>query len=131
LGRSGSEIVAKEIEIIIGGKKYGAELNDTKIASKIYDILPISGLGDRWGDEIYFSIPLDEKNERPQEEVEIGDLVYWPPGRGFCILFGRTPASRGDKPRLASAGTIVGKIHAEPKELRETKNLQITVKKRE
>jgi len=123
--------VAKEIEIIIGGKKYGAELNDTEIAGKIYNILPVSGLGDRWGDEIYFSIPLDEENERPQEEVGIGDLVYWPPGKGFCILFGRTPSSRGDKPRLASPGTVIGKIYAEPKELRGIKSLKIQVKKRE
>ena len=122
--------MAKGIEIIIGGKKYLAELNDTKIARNIYDILPISGSGNRWGDEIYFSIPLDEENERPQEEVEIGDLVYWPPGKGFCILFGRTPASKGDRPKLASAGTVIGKIHAEPKDLRETKDLRIQVKKR-
>lgn len=110
--------MVKEIEIIIGDKKYGAELNDTKIASKIYDILPVSGLGDRWGDEIYFSIPLNEKNERPQEEVDIGDLAYWPPGKGFCILFGKTPVSRGGKPKLASAGTAIGKIYAGAKRVK-------------
>lgn len=120
----------KEIEIEIGDESFEAELNDTEIAGKIYDILPISGSGNKWGDEIYFSIPLEEENERPQEEAEVGDLAYWPPGNGFCILFGRTPASTSDKPKLASPGTIIGKIHTDAENLRRAENLKIEVKRR-
>jgi hypothetical protein len=44
----------------------------------------------------------------------MGALAYWPPGNAFCIFFGRTPASRGDEIRAASAVNRVGKIEGDP-----------------
>ena len=35
-----------------------AELNDSPTAQTIYNALPFSGSVNRWGDEIYFTIPL-------------------------------------------------------------------------
>lgn len=121
--------MSKTIEIRIGEKEFDANLNDTKIAKEIYSNLPIEASGSRWGDEIYFSIPVDMDNEKPQSEVEIGDLAYWPKGNGFCIFYGITPASTGDKPRPASPVTVIGKIKASPEELRSlssTKNIKIS-----
>ena len=58
-----------------------AELNDTATAAKIGAALPIRTSFNTWGDEIYFSIPVDaELDDSAQEVVEIGDLGYWPPG---------------------------------------------------
>ena len=45
--------------------------------------------------------------------VELGDLGYWPPGRAFCIFFGRTPASRGEEIRPASAVTVIGRVEGD------------------
>jgi len=44
------------------------------------------------------------------EEVEVGDLAYWPPGNAFCIFFGPTPVSRGDRPRAASPVNVFGRL---------------------
>ena len=94
-----------------------AELTDEnpETAKAIWEGLPIEGRANTWGDEIYFSIPVDVGAENPKEVVEMGDLGYWPPGSAFCIFFGPTPASRGDEIRPASAVNVFGKIIGDPK----------------
>jgi len=100
----------KRIRIKAGSVEALAELNDTETAQAIWDALPIKGRANTWGDEIYFSIPLSIAQEKGQDLVEVGDLGYWPPGQGFCIFFGPTPMSEGDKPRPASPVTVFGQV---------------------
>ena len=102
--------MGKKIRITAGAIEAKAELNDTRTAQAIWEALPIKGVVNLWGDEIYFSIPLSLKLEAGQEVVTIGDLGYWPDGRAFCIFFGLTPASRGDEIRPASPVTVFGKV---------------------
>jgi hypothetical protein len=99
-----------KIHITAGGVEAEAELNNTKTAQAIWAVLPITSRVSLWGDEIYFSIPVDLKLEAGQEVVNIGDLGYWPDGNAFCIFFGPTPVSQGDEIRPASAVTVFGKI---------------------
>jgi len=90
-----------------------AELLDAKnpkTAESLWNALPIDGRADRWGDEIYFGIPVKLDAENASEDVEVGDVGYWPPGNAFCIFFGRTPASIGNEPRAASPVNVFGKI---------------------
>ena len=88
-----------------------AELYDTPTAKKIIDLLPINGKANTWGEEIYFTIPLNEELEpTARAEVEVGELGYWPVGSAFCIFFGRTPASNDEKPRAASPVNILGRM---------------------
>lgn len=87
-----------------------AELNDTRTAQAIWEALPIKGHTNLWGEEIYFSIPLNLELEAGQELVSIGDLGYWPEGSAFCIFFGPTPISQADKIRPASAVTVFGRV---------------------
>jgi hypothetical protein len=47
----------------------------------------------RWGDEVYFSIPLKVPGENPQAKVPSGTIAYWPVDPSFCIFFGQTPYS--------------------------------------
>lgn len=82
-------------------------------AEMILDALPIESRGSRWGEEIYFSIPVEQGEENPQEAVDRGDLAYWPPGNAFCIFFGRTPASRGDEIRPASPVNVFGQVEGD------------------
>ena len=100
-----------EIRIVVGGVVLKADLNDSPTALKVGEILPFRGPFNTWGEEIYFSIPVDaELDETAQEEVALGDLGYWPTGKAFCIFFGLTPASTGDKIVPASAVNIIGRV---------------------
>ena len=105
------------IRITVGEVALEAELNDTATAAKIGEALPIRTSFNTWGDEIYFSIPVDaELDDSAQEVVEIGDLGYWPPGSAFCIFFGPTPASVDEAPRAASPVNPLGGVMGEPKD---------------
>ena len=100
----------KKITITIEDLKVDASLNDSNTAQNIWDALPIEGSVSTWGDEIYFSIPVNVGLENAKVLVSEGDLGYWPPGNAFCIFFGPTPASQGDEIRPASPVNIFGKI---------------------
>jgi len=104
----------KRIRIEIGDLTLTASLNDTRLADRIAEALPILAMGSYWGEEIYFSIPIHEPNETSQEEVEIGAVAYWPPGNALCIFYGRTPASTGSKPKAASDVTVIGQLDCVP-----------------
>ncbi len=95
-----------------------ATLNKSRTAQAIADALPIKGSGNLWGDEIYFSIPVDLPGEDGRETVDKGDLGYWPSGSAFCIFFGPTPASQGDEIRPASAVNVFGKLDGQPEEFK-------------
>ena len=66
-----------------------AELFDTPTGRSIYDSLPIQRNVNRWGDEIYFEIPVQSTLEKEaKSEVSVGELAYWPNMPAFCIFFG-------------------------------------------
>jgi len=87
-----------------------ADLNNSETANRIKKILPLSNSINTWGDEIYFSIDVDDPEIDPKEVVELGDIAYWPPGNAFCIFFGLTPASENGDIRPASPVNVIGKI---------------------
>lgn len=91
-------------------------------AKNIYESLPITGKANLWGDEIYFSIPVDTPAENGKTVVDLGDIAYWPPGNAFCIFFGPTPMSKGDEIRPASAVNVIGKIIGDPKLFKKVKS---------
>ena len=105
--------MATRVRIMADGIQAGATLNDTATAQAIVAALPIEALTNTWGEEVYFSIPVDAELEDGREVVNVGDLGYWPPGRAFCIFFGPTPASRGCEVRPASAVTIIGRFEGD------------------
>jgi hypothetical protein len=112
----------RKIKIIVGKLELEAWLNDTKTATKVFEALPITSTVNTWGDEIYFTIPVDAKPEDAKELVSPGDIAYWPPGKAMCIFFGKTPISRGDEIRPASAVNIIGKIEGDYKSLKKIKD---------
>ena len=118
----------KQIKIKVGELEIPVELNDTKIALAIWGKLPIKAQVNTWGQEIYFSIPVIEKNlENPKKVVQIGDLGYWPPGNAFCIFFGQTPASTENEIRPASQVEIIGKFRAAPEQLKKISDGEIII----
>ncbi len=114
--------MVRTIEIEAGEVSVRAELQDTETAQAVWDGLPIEGVANTWGDEIYFSTPLTLPLEAGKDLVELGDLGYWPPGRAFCIFFGPTPASTGDEIRPASAVSVFGRVTGDPRVLRSVRD---------
>ena len=100
----------RRIRITAGSVSAEAVLNESHTAAAVWNALPLSVPGQRWGEEIYFGIPVKVKPESPSETVELGDIGYWPPGSAFCIFFGPTPASRGREIRPASPVNVFGRI---------------------
>jgi|SRR6056297_1232622 len=102
--------MGKKIRIISGKDIIEAELNDSKTASGIESILPVTSRVNRWGGEIYFSIPFSTDYENPREVLEAGELAFWPAGNAFCIFWGKTPATVNDEIRAAGDVNVFGRI---------------------
>jgi hypothetical protein len=98
------------IKIITGDLKFLIALNNSKTSFKIFEALPLESNVRRWGDEIYFKIPVHSELEDGVEILELGSVAYWPPGSSICIFFGKTPASTDARPQAASPVTVIGKI---------------------
>ena len=105
----------KEIIISAGEISSSARLFDNETADAIWEALPIDGTVHRWGDEIYFDIPvvIAEANDARQE-MQIGELGYWPSGNAFCIFFGPTPVSEDETPKAYSNVNPFGIIEQDP-----------------
>lgn len=123
--------------IILKAKEIGeikAELlTDTapKTCAEFWEALPLKVHLSTWGDELYGTIPVDIEAENPREEFEIGDIAYWLQGSGFCILYGRTPASTSAKPRLISPGNHFAKIKGDSSIFKGLKELVLTIERGE
>lgn len=101
----------KRIRIQMQDVVLEAELNESPSAQKIWNALPITGVANRWGDEIYFEIPVKcDPEPDARVDVAMGDLGYWPEGCGFCIFFGPTPVSTTDQPRAYSPVNVIGRV---------------------
>jgi hypothetical protein len=113
----------KTITIRAGTITLSAELNDKPTAVKVWEALPIEGRGSRWGDEIYFEIPVAAGQEADaREDVEVGELGYWPVGNAFCIFFGPTPVSNSSQPRAYSPVNILGRVKGDATLFRQVKS---------
>jgi hypothetical protein len=101
----------RRINIQIGEIALTAKLNGTETADRIWEALPFEVTGTRWGDEIYFEIPVElAAASDARQEMVVGELAYWPQGHAFCIFFGPTPVSKGEEPRAYSEVNPFGNI---------------------
>jgi hypothetical protein len=94
-------------------------LNDSLTSQAIWSALPITGSASVWGDEVYFEIPVEMPQEPgARQDMEVGELGYWPVGRAFCIFFGPTPVSTSGKPRAYSPVNVLGKVLGDAREFK-------------
>jgi len=105
-----------EIDVIGKGKAL-AKLDDrnSKIRESFFRALPIEGIANLWGEEVYFDVPLQMENENPSPSATAGDICYWSQGPAFCIFFGKTqPYSAVKEDR--NAGLLLRKQEQEAAE---------------
>ena len=93
------------IRVAIGQVVVHVELNESATANLIAAALPFESRAQRWGDEVYFSIPVTAEEEDPQPEAPSGTAAYWPPGKALCLFFGQRPYSPVN---------VVGRIEGDP-----------------
>ena len=111
----------KVIKINIGDIELPARLNETDTAARVAEILPITASVNLWGEEIYFTIPLETGLENAQETVSLGDMAYWPQGNALCLFFGQTPVSTADEIKPLSAVNIIGRIDGDLEPLKQVR----------
>lgn len=93
-------------------------LNDTPTARYLAEVLPLSSSANTWGEEVYFSVPVDAELEtNPRQVVEAGTICFWVQGASMAIPYGPTPISIGRECRLVTACNILGKIEGDSRVL--------------
>lgn len=113
----------EKIRIVAGPVSLLAELNGSDTAKQIYEMLPVSGKANIWGDEIYFTIPVHvDQAPDAKQEVRVGDLGFWPMGDAFCIFFGPTPVSTSELPKAYSPVNVFGRILGDASEFKKVGN---------
>lgn len=81
--------------------------------------LPFSAVAQRWGEEVYFESPVIAPLEPGARELmEVGEVAYWPDGHALALFYGRTPASRDERPAAVSPCNPLGRIVGDPRVLR-------------
>lgn len=110
----------RTLRIIIDTLDFTAELANTPTAKALWDALPLRAQANRWGDELYFSVPFQVPLEADARAiVQAGEVAYWPDGPALCFFFGPTPVSRPGEIRAASAVNVCGTIRGNSAALRQ------------
>lgn len=121
-GASGSEVSRPRVVFSIEG--IGEAIGEfhrfasPRTADAILRILPVGGRIVRYGEEVYFQIPVKGPSENPRSSLDVGSIGYWPMGSAVCIFYGPTkpygPVNRLGKItegldlfRNAKEGTVV------------------------
>ena len=105
-----------------GGVEAVSRLEDNPELERLSEKSPFKSEAERWGDEIYFELPIKLNLSGERREMEVGEVAYWPPGNALCLFFGPTPVSKGDKPVAYSPVKPLGRITEGLENLRKVKD---------
>lgn len=86
---------------------------------RLLALLPCQSTINTWGEEVYFSLPLNVALEPgAQQVVPPGTVCFWVEGSALALPWGRTPLSHGDECRLVSPCNVLGRLRDDPAALK-------------
>ena len=100
-----------------------ADLQPGPTTEKLLAVLPCSSRVNTWGEEVYFDVPVTADLEAgAQQVVAPGTVCFWVEGSALALPWGRTPISKADECRLASACNVLGRILGDPSVLKSARS---------
>jgi hypothetical protein len=99
------------IRVDSGSTHFEIELDDSATSKALLRALPFESRASTWGEEVYFSTPVNAQLEaNAQQVVEPGTVCFWTQGDALALPWGRTPISTDARPKLANPCSVLGKI---------------------
>ena len=94
------------------------QLLDTPTAKALLAAVPFQARAQTWGEEVYFTTPVNAKLEADARQiVEPGTVCFWTEGNALALPYGRTPLSTDERPKLASRCNVVGRLEGDAREI--------------
>jgi hypothetical protein len=111
-----------KLRVDAGAVVFELELGDSPTAQALLAAAPFESQAQTWGEEVYFSTPVSAKLEPGAKQVvEPGTVCFWTQGDAIALPYGRTPISTDDKPKLANACSVLGRVVSDLKILSRVK----------
>jgi len=111
------------IRITWPGGSVIADLQPGPTTDKLLATLPCVSSVSTWGEEVYFELPMSAALEAgAQQVVPPGTVCFWVEGSALALPWGRTPISKANECRLASACNVLGQIRGDPSVLKSARN---------
>jgi hypothetical protein len=106
------------ISLKFKSERLEVDLLDTPTVKALIAALPFEARAQTWGEEVYFSTPVQAALEKDARQVvEPGTVCFWTEGDALALPYGRTPISSDERPKLASRCNVLGNIVGDPKRL--------------
>jgi hypothetical protein len=115
------------------GVRVICELVDEPELEKLLENSSFEAKAERWGDEVYFELPVKLELKGERTLMEVGEVAYWPDGNCLCIFFGPTPMSRDEQPVAYSKVKPLGRVIEGLNRLKDVSNeelVRVSVKRR-
>lgn len=110
--------MADTIRITWPGGFVSAALRNTPTAAKLLAVLPCTAHAQTWGEEVYFTLPVESTLEQDARQVvEPGTVCFWVEGASLALPYGATPIARNGESRLVTKCNVLAKIDGDPKAL--------------
>ena len=111
------------IAITLGTLRLEADLDETPTTRALHEAMPFTSRAQTWGEEVYFTTPVQAKLEKDaQQVVAPGTVCFWCEGQAIALPFGRTPMSSDERPKLASRCNVLGRLAGDPRLLQSVRS---------